>query len=192
MAEATAAGSQTQQQPPGADPKLQPAGNCASDAVRGADSAHNAGGCAVDGTTHMTSQPQVSPHATDTVAGKPHKKLLENWKRKHNTVSSEASNEQQCGQREGSAPNSPSTVDLAIALTGNAVGGAAAGAVAPEGVVQEDVDELWRLPLSTTVDPSVFKLSPELVVAAGALIRQLQGSSKVPGRGRTNRSSCPM
>lgn len=54
-------------------------------------------------------------------------------------------------------------------------------------------DEVWRLPMSSTVDPSMFKLNPELSVAAGALIRQLQkAGEKIAGRSRSARSSCPM
>jgi hypothetical protein len=53
-------------------------------------------------------------------------------------------------------------------------------------------DEVWRLPLTSTADPAAYKLSPELAVAAGALVRQLQKSGRVEGRGRTNRSSCPV
>jgi hypothetical protein len=74
-----------------------------------------------------------------------------------------------------------------------ATAAAAADADAAAEEEDEDVpDEVWRLPLVSTAEPSVFKLTPELSVAAGALIRQLQGSGKVPGRGRSNRSSCPM
>jgi hypothetical protein len=74
-----------------------------------------------------------------------------------------------------------------------AAAAAAADAAATAEEEDEDLpDEVWRLPLVSTADPAAFKLTPELSVAAGALIRQLQGSGKVPGRGRSNRSSCPM
>jgi hypothetical protein len=51
--------------------------------------------------------------------------------------------------------------------------------------------QVWRIPLTSTADPAAYKLSPELSVAAGALIGQLQ-KGKIEGRGRTNRSSCPL
>jgi hypothetical protein len=50
---------------------------------------------------------------------------------------------------------------------------------------------VWRIPLTSTADPAAYKLSPELSVAAGALLGQLQ-KGKIEGRGRTNRSSCPV
>lgn len=69
----------------------------------------------------------------------------------------------------------------------------AAAAAACVGDGDDSPDEVWRLPLSSTADPALFKLTPELTVAAGALVRQLQGQGgKVQGRGRANRSSCPM
>lgn len=82
-------------------------------------------------------------------------------------------------------------------VTGSANPSAAA---APAGSEETDADadsdapdEVWRLPLTSTVDASVYKLTPELTVAAGALIRQLQKSGeKIAGRGRSSRSSCPM
>jgi hypothetical protein len=52
--------------------------------------------------------------------------------------------------------------------------------------------QVWRIPLTSTADPAAYKLSPELSVAAGALASQLQKNGKIEGRGRTNRSSCPV
>jgi hypothetical protein len=55
-----------------------------------------------------------------------------------------------------------------------------------------DPVQVWRIPLTSTADPAAYKLSPELSVAAGALASQLQKNGKIEGRGRTNRSSCPV
>jgi hypothetical protein len=114
-----------------------------------------------------------------------------------------AANKQRVGKRLKSPFAAVTNSVLGISKSGSsssketpaatAAAAAADAAATAEEEADEDLpDEVWRLPLVSTADPSEFKLMPELSVAAGALIRQLQGSGKVPGRGRSNRSSCPM
>jgi len=84
------------------------------------------------------------------------------------------------------------------AASSAAAGGSAAAARGLGGSAGDDdewdntPDEVWRIPLTSTADPAAYKLSPELSVAAGALVSQLQKNGRIEGRGRTNRSSCPV
>eukprot|EP00775_Hariotina_reticulata_P003121 gene3121-3399_t len=182
MAEAATVGSQQQ----GAGLKLQPAGSSASDAVSGTGSVHSTGGGPADGISR-SGITQLSPHASERTPGKHQGKLLDGLKKKKkHLVNSKVSSSSK--HKNQGLTNLTSTTGKPAA----AIGAEGLAVAAPDPNDLEQTDELWRLPLTTVVDPSVFKLKPELAVAAGALIRQLQGSSKVPGRGRTNRSSCPM
>eukprot|EP00879_Flechtneria_rotunda_P030247 GHRR01032855.1.p1 GENE.GHRR01032855.1~~GHRR01032855.1.p1 ORF type:complete len:559 (+),score=192.11 GHRR01032855.1:894-2570(+) len=95
----------------------------------------------------------------------------------------------------------PSPVVM-TAMSSSAVSSATNGASSSDDYIatcisNRGVAEVWRIPLTIgCAHAAAFKLTPVLSVAAGALIRQLQSgnssNSKLHGRGRTVRPSCPI